>query len=65
MTMRGKTRTILREHPISQGTQNLIGLVSSTSSPVSPVVGKFDSTADRQGTNVSVEEKERDLERGD
>ena len=66
MAMRGETSSVLRDRPYLQGTQSLVGLVSTAqsvlSSPISPVspVSPFGEKIQGQGgvgANVSVEER--------
>ena len=62
MAMRGTTSSVLRDRPFWQGTQSLIGLVSSASSPISPIspTSAFGEKAQESGGRVAnVSDKER------
>ena len=76
MTMRGQTRTVLRERPVWQGTSSLIGLVkrssvvqtgvspTSTGSPASTSGGRNSASSVKSGgPSAMVERKDEDLER--
>jgi hypothetical protein len=62
MAMRGTANSVLRDRPYWQGTQSLIGLVTSASSPISPMspmsaFGEKPQGYGGVGASVSVEER--------